>query len=64
MHLKNPWLHARMNDDGNGELLIIVGIMSFEILVGRDTLSIGETFGEICRPLRQIGRIFGILVQK
>ena len=64
MHLKNPWLHARMNDDGNGELLIIVGIMRFEILVGRDTLSIGETFDEICRPLRQIGRIFGILVQK
>ena len=40
MHLKNPWLHARMNDDGNGELLIIVGIMSFEILVGRGTSSL------------------------
>ena len=63
MHLKNPWLHARMNDDGNGEQLIIVGIKSFEILVGRDTSSTGETFGEICRPLRQIGRKIGIVVQ-
>ena len=31
------------------------GISIFEILVGRNTPSIGETFGEICIPLRQTG---------
>ena len=29
-------------------------VMIFEILVGRNTLSIGETFGEIFRPLRKL----------
>ena len=50
------------------------GIMIFEILVGRNTLSIGKTFAEIFGPLRQIGYVprpcpniaqkYGILIQK
>ena len=47
--------------------------MIFEILVGRNTLSIGKTFAEIFGPLRQIGYVprpcpnmaqkYGILIQ-
>ena len=33
------------------------GIIIFEILVGRNTPSIGETFGEIVRPLCQMGYV-------
>ena len=40
---------------GRGSSLLLFGIMIFEILVGRNTPSIWETFGEIFRNLRQMG---------
>ena len=40
---------------GGGGACLLFWIMVFEILVGRNTPSIGETFGEIFRPLRQMG---------
>ena len=39
---------------GGGSSLFLFRIIIFEILVGRNTLSIGKTFAEILRPLRQI----------
>ena len=36
------------------KLFIFVWDNDFEIFVGRNTLSIGESFAEICRPLHQI----------
>ena len=36
-------------------MIIIFGIIVFEMLVGRNTPSIGETFGSIFRSLRQMG---------
>ena len=36
------------------------GMMIIEILVGRNTPSIGETFADIFGPLRQMVRKFGI----
>ena len=38
-----------------GSSLFLFGIITFEVLVGRNTLSIGETFAEIFRLLRQMG---------
>ena len=48
---------------GGGSCCFLFRIMIFEILVGPNTPFMGETFGDICRPLCLMGYV-PILVQK